>query len=384
MYKLIVGFCLFAGSFLFALGEGSQNEALLFATAPICFIACHGGPADHFSVFASELSKKGFKVEVFGTGPALKKFQDRNIEWVKPFSLEKGTEEEIASELVKRCSNASVVITDVGHTFDIAMQKALSSRAPSILRVAYYDNPESYVPGGYSDVASLVIGAAQRVLFANSNLAKTPHQSVGIGYYPLEQAAKIAERRLVEKTSLRSQFFSKCGMEDRGQKVLVYTGGNNEEYFSKAFPAFLQMAEQIDCKEYVVVLQQHPGAKEKNRDVNTMHEWQERHPNGKMIVSDFSSEDAQVMADAILYYQTSMGPQFVLSGIPTIQVGHEVFKDILVVNGLCSSATNGPDFIKALNEIKSQRSLDKNVIKKGLGLLPDWQERLIQGLSNEG
>ena len=42
----------------------------------VCFIACHGGPADHFATFAEDLVKKGHTVHVFAAGPALKKFEE--------------------------------------------------------------------------------------------------------------------------------------------------------------------------------------------------------------------------------------------------------------------------------------------------------------------
>ena len=216
----------------------------LLATT-VCFIACHGGPADHFSTFAEELEKKGYKVQVYASGPALKKFQDRHVEKLIPFSLDNLSVDEAAIRVARQCSEASVVITDVGDPFDIPLQKALSDHAPNVIRLAYYDNPEPYVPGGYSAVAAKVMLAAQGVLFANANLAKSaiylsPSQTIplalekrsGIGFYPISQAEKVARRRTTERDRLRMHFFSNYQMKDLGQKVLIYAGGNNDEYFS--------------------------------------------------------------------------------------------------------------------------------------------------------
>ena len=178
-------------------------------------------------------------------------------------------------------------------------------------------------------------------------------------------------------------------MVDTGQKVLVYFGGNNEEYFSKALPAFLSLLEegmkQSDFAHLVIVIQQHPGAKSKNFDGNLVSEWiskqskDERTP--RIIISDFTSDEAQTIADGALYYQTSMGPQFVLAGIPTIQVGHETFEDILVRNQLCSSVTNVDQFISVMEGLTHQKKeIPRGVILEGLGIKANWLQTLEEAI----
>lgn len=372
--------------------------SLSVSAAAVCFIACHGGPADHFSTFAEDLASKGYKVQIYATGPALKKFQDR-IEIVTPFSLENISEEEAATKLAQECSGADVIITDVGHVFDVPLQQALKSQASKSLRLAYYDNPEGYVPGGYSAVAAKVMLAAQGVLFANANLVKTPlyqapsqevclppEKRIGLGYYPISQAEKIAKRRIADQSQIRAQLFSKYSLTDRGQKVLVYAGGNNDEYFSKALPAFLKFLSEAslqgDLSNFVVLLQQHPGAKEKNFDAKLVRQWLEQHSGAARIpqffISAFNSDDAQVVADGMLYYQTSMGPQFVLAGIPTIQAGHNTYEDILVKNGLCSTATDVGSLMRALDRLQADAFVESGneAIMQGLGISSDWANRL--------
>ena len=378
--------------------------SLSLSTATVCFIACHGGPADHFSTFAEDLLKKGYRIEIYATGPALKKFQDRHLEMVKPFSLEGVSEELAAIELAKKCSRAKVVITDLGHIFDATLQKSLASHAPKALRLAYYDNPEAYVPGGYSSVAAKVMMAAQGVLFANSNLAKTaiyqtpseeiplaPEKRIGVGYYPISQAEKIAGRRQVDQLQIREQLFAKHSLPDRGQKVLVYAGGNNDEYFSKALPAllgFIKEASQAqDLSNTVVLLQQHPGAKEKNLDVNLVKHWLAQEVSSNMpriLISEMNSDDAQVLADAMLYYQTSMGPQFVLAGIPTVQVGHDTYEDILIKNQLCSSVTDSTGFLKMLARLqeKEKKGSGCEAIYQGLGITSRWANQLEDAINH--
>jgi hypothetical protein len=413
-------------------------------TAAICFIVCHGGPADHFAIFAKELEKKGYEVQIFASGPALKKFQDHKINGVIPFDLsaplaaipapsEAGqskllnkrkqltaaslvqmaeesppfrkeffdlpsSEEETAVQIAKRCAEASVAITDVGHSFDVILQKALSQHAPRSLRLAYYDNPESFVPGGYSAVAAKVMRAAQGVLFANANLAteaiyEAPNQPIeldpnkrfGVGYYSQEQAQKIRDRRMKEHQLIRSQILAQCSLEDRGQKLLIYVGGNNEDYFSQAFPSFLRFlsaaSQKSDFSNYVIVLQQHPGAKRDNFDGQFLRNWQEQNQQETspwFMISQCSIDDVQIAADAMLYYQTSMGPQFVLAGIPAIQVGHNTYNDLLVKNQLCATATNENELLFALESLERDLNLEssRDASMQGLGVHSDWLERL--------
>jgi len=179
---------------------------------------------------------------------------------------------------------------------------------------------------------------------------------------------------------------------DAGQKVLVYFGGNNQEYFSKAFPAFLsfleQGMEQADLTHLVVVIQQHPGAKGKNIDGDMVSAWVGKHSETrqapKMILSHFSSDDAQIIADGALYYQTSMGPQFVLAGIPNMQVGHETFEDILVRNQLSRSVTDVRQFISGIDDlIHQKKEISQEVIFKGLGIKEDWLVTLEKAIDKK-
>lgn len=370
------------------------------ASATLCFIACHGGAADHFSTYAEVLVKKGYEVQIHATGPALKKFQERSIEVKSAFSLDNlaaDDEDRLAAAIAKTCSAASMIITDAGHGFDVKIQKALSIHAPGSRRFAYYDNPEPFVPGGYSSTAAEVIEVAEGVLFANDTLKKTKMYSApgkeidftgkeryGIGYYPLGQAEKIAHKRKSEHKTARAEFFLKNGLEERGQKVLVYFGGNNEEYFTKAFPAFLsflgEASKLVDLENTVIVLQQHPGAKAKNWDGLRVQEWLKQ--NGgearmpKIVISDFSSDVAQVLADAAFYYQTSMGPQFVLEGIPTIQIGHETYEDILVRNHLAPTVTGPEGLVQVIESLDTMGKMPQDALLSSLGIKENWPEIL--------
>lgn len=368
------------------------------------FIASHGASADHFATFVENLPKSSVRLEIYASGPALKKFQERGIE-VKKFTIDNLSSEEedaLADQIAKACSSASVVITDVGHSFDAKVHKSLSQYAFEALRLAYYDNPEPFVPGGYSKVAAQVMLAAQGILFANSNLAKAvlflepgkeidlaDRLKIGLGYYPVSQAEKIVQRRAKEQIALRRQIYTRNGIGETGQKTFVYFGGNNDEYFGKAFPAFLQLLSESmltsDLSDLVFIIQQHPAAKVKNLDGRLVAEWIKQNNTNphapKIIVSDFSSDDAQVVAEGAFYYQTSMGPQFVLAGIPVVQIGHETYEDVLVRNQLCSSVTQPEQLEKVIVDLQKNRKkeFDQKVILDGLGIKQNWLN-LLQNL----
>jgi hypothetical protein len=366
----------------------------------ICLIACHGGPADHFATFAEELTRDGYQVEVYASGPALKKFEERHIEVIEPFNAD-APSESLAEELAEKCAHASAVITDVGHSFDVTLQKALASKAPETLRIAYYDNPESFVPGGYSATAATVMFAAQRVLFANANLQKAPvyeteakeislphAQRIGLGYYPTSQAEGIAKRRSEEKVELRSKLFEKYGIVEKGQKFLVYFGGNNTAYFEQAFPALLGFAQEVDLSNVVIALQQHPGAaRGSNLDFLSLGEWNSQHAASakapKIFLSKETTETMQVVCDGGLYYQTSMGPLMALAGIPLVQVAHETYPDLVVRSGLCPSVTSGSGFAEAVQGITPVTVSEERAaaIRKGLGIDPEWYNNLKTALA---
>lgn len=361
----------------------------------IALIACHGGPADHFATYAKALTEKGYKVEIHATGAALKKLEQCGAKVDLCFDLDgKSLEQQdkLAKRITESFSKASIVITDVGHPFDETLQKALKEK--EITHFAYYDNPEDFVPGGYSSTAAKVIEFAQGVFFANANLASatiyrepgkeidiTGKKRVGVGYYPLGQAKVVTEKRKTEHEAKRSALLKQHDIEDTGQKVCVYFGGNNEEYFEKAFPAFLSFlqAEDLNTKNIVLVVHQHPGAKEKNLDVQKLNACLKSFSDKakpKVIVSDFSSVEAQVLADVVFYYQTSMAAQFILSGIPTIQVGHKIYEDLLVRNHLIPTAVSSEQFVQIIGNLKNMEEQPGEAVLEGLGYRESWSEIL--------
>ena len=358
--------------------------------ALVYLITCHAGPAAHFAAFAKELTQRGYQVEILATGPALKSLEPFALRDFNPNNLDlndSASQEKLAIKIAESLKPEAILMTDVGHPFMAKIQEQVAKRSPHIHRLAYYDNPEAYVPG-YSQTAAKVMATAEKVLFANANLAteelyispgsplSLPQEKrLPIGYYPLESASNLQKARKQQQREIRKQFLERHHMQETGQKILVYFGSNSEAYFNQALPAFLRILQEAHLKasQYLILLQQHPGAKEQNID-------------GKMakgmplIISDLRSEEVQVLSDAALYYQTSMGPQFAIAGIPTIQIGHEIYPDILVRNKIAPSITTTDAFKSALQELDTQKQTDEKKLFDDLGVMKNWADQLETAL----
>jgi len=145
-----------------------------------------------------------------------------------------------------------------------------------------------------------------------------------------------------------------------------------------------QAVEHNNRSNIVIVFQQHPGAKQKNLDITLLQNWIDTHKDFnndlQIIFSDKSTKEMLVIADSALYYQTSMGPLFALAGIPSIQVGHKVYEDILVKEGLCFVVTHVDQWFSAISKIKIAASLEeeKASILYSLGIRPDWKDTLLK------
>jgi len=376
-------------------------------TAALCFIVCHGGPADHIATYAQTLKEQGINIRIYAVGDAaIKKFQERKIEIDTTFSLKRPNEVDELSKVVAK--TFSVVVTDVGDPYDIKLQQSLADHAPKVSRWAYYDNFDPFVPGGYSKTAAQVMLAAEGILFANQKFETTPvcngdekeidfgnRVRIGIGYYPLDKAEAIIKRRVEERAMLRSKILSESKIEEVGQKILVYYGGNNDEYFSNAFPAFISLLEEAaqdkDLSNYVIMLQKHPGASKESKDtqlvLNQIEKFKDNKKTPKLIFSPLSSsDDAQVGSDLGCYYQTSMGLQMVWAGIPLFQIGHRTHKDVLINNELCPSVLEASQLIDVLNnpEKITPKIDSKDDLREKLGIRKDkdWQDILLKAFSS--
>lgn len=349
----------------------------------ICFIVSHAGPAEHFAAFQEALVENNYEVKVFAADAAARKLSDLKSP-IQKFEIG----DESLDSLVEHCQSCSLVITDVGHPFSERIHCALRDRASHCQHFAYYDNPESFVPGGYSETAKKVMDASSGVLFANMNLVqdatfKSYPKRVGIGYYPLEKAENIACARREDLSNKRQRLFDQLGFADHGQRLLFYYGGNNEVYFNKAFPALLQFLEDGIDPETLIFLQQHPGAKKENSDGQLLA--QTRRVSQQLKVSPLTTDESLVLADGALYYQTSMGPLYAIAGIPAMQVGHQTYSDILVQSGIAVSSTTKEQFHQGLSNLLQANlaATSSNNLKQRLGISKEWKENLCQWVSKE-
>lgn len=350
--------------------------------APIVFVCSHPNAANHFADFAAELEKsQGITCQFLASGTALENLKKRQV-------VVQSFDPNDLSELVKTCRTAKAVITDVGHAAAAKIHQTLSEQAPEVRRFAYYDNPESCVPGGYSETVEQVAAYGPAFLFANANLEKVyakPDQEIGIktriplGYSPLpSEVGKLRDMRKTSQVEKRAQFLKANGIEERKQKIAVYIGGANTEYMNKAFPTFLKVVEGVNL-DMTVVIKQHPRSLTDygDQDGKLLAEWKKSHGT-EVIISKADLNDLLMVADLALYYQTTANAKSVLLDIPTIQV--ERFDDTLVRNGICESVSTSELFLKAVNA--PAVAIDQEKIYKLLGVRNNWAEILYKALTN--
>lgn len=382
----------------------NQNENSvemdLTLDSPISFIACNEGPAAHFAVYAQKLAESGNRVKIHAIGDAWCKLEKCQVYAKKKYSLDalsSDKEDDLLAEQIAKDCAGSLVVTDVGHLFDIKLQKALEKEG--IAHFAYYDNSENWVPD-YSITAAEVMLNSQGVLFANANLVDselymTPKEKIdlgarkrmGVGYYPKEESARIADKRKVDGDRYRAELLVKLDLEDNGQKIIVYFGGNNSVYFGLALPAFLHILEKSSEKRnnsnLIIVFHQHPSAKKLNLEQQLLEEISKSSHFPICTMSSFTtSSEVEVVAQLALYYQTSLSAQFVLAGIPTAQVAHRAFQDLLVRGGLCRSVTEYEQFDALIDGLIAGKleGVDLEKIDRGLGFHSDWLQRLFNAL----
>ncbi len=101
----------------------------------------------------------------------------------------------------------------------------------------------------------------------------------------------------------------------------------------------------------------------------------EFNPEG-LDINDPASQ--RLLADAVLYYQTSMAPQFALAGIPAIQVGHDTYPDILVRNNLAPSVSHKEKLLEAVKACAKPPTNGK--LLADLGISPHWLAHLKSAL----
>lgn len=343
----------------------------------IIFIASNPGPLEHFEQFSKTL--EGRSVKLLSLKGLISEGKDL---------------EDLAKAVVKACQTSKCVIIEVGHPFYELLMQTLQQELPRVKRVAYYDNRERYV-SGYSETASKVCSLAETILFANKNhvnelpyatlneLMPIDHkQLLGIGYFNFEEIEAMRELR-DESKKLRKAFLKSQGLEERGQKIIVYFGGSNTDYFSHAFPLFCNLLKQGTKKENlsntIILLQQHPRAKlDNNLDallLNSVSLVSKNAPD--RIISNLPFAEAAALADLAFYHQTTSSYKLALLGVPLAQIGKVGDQDLLVSSSLCPEIENVDQLLDVIKRKKGDIQQDLSSLYSHLGINTDWKENLI-------
>ncbi len=294
----------------------------------ICLICAHPAPAAHFADFYHEL-KKDFNWKFLARDKGLEVLQGRQVEALEALeALDIGKLSD--DEVIEICRLAKCILVDVGHPYSEQILRAFKEKAPHIVRLAYYDNPEPYVGGGYSEMVEKALPLAQRVLYANKHLAKSPN-AIGIGYSSLP--AEIAKIEGLPRA--------------HEKRTITYFGGANADYYERAFPRFLEILGEAALSDMRVVIQRHPRA---DKDKELFDAWKKMHPNLDVTISDLKDSNQMLAkSDVALYHQTSANVKFACF-VPTIQVADKIYPDCLVESGLALSALNLEQFLKAVDQ----------------------------------
>ncbi len=173
----------------------------------VCFITAHPNPANHFAEFVKVFEEQDTSCTILAEQNVQGKFSQVKSN-VIPFDASILENDSFYEQLISKIPVDSILVTDIGSEKWADLHQKLAQDHPNIKRIAYYDNPEQYVPGGYSELAARVIDTAQAVLFANKThvqqgIEKSPgialdlskKELIGVGYYPEKEAQTILAQR---------------------------------------------------------------------------------------------------------------------------------------------------------------------------------------------
>lgn len=342
----------------------------------VCFLTAHPGPANHFVEYAKVYEERGVPYHILSGDTTAEKFTCAGLK------VSVLTDEE-------HLKDAQMVIFD---TSQVERAASIKERFPGVKRVLYYDNPDAYVPGGYSESIAKAAKVADAILFANTNFISKPIFSsvdtpidlqaierMATGYFPLQEAEKIAAAKDTNEAKLRTDFFAHQALKDEGQRIVTYLGGANPEYYEKAFPAFCEMVFALNpdtYKDVIFVIQQHPRARQEgNPDLEILGKYGEEGPI--VVTSKHQTIDAVAISDQVYYYQTSMAAQVAFAKILPIQIGHQVNADVMVTSGF-PVVTNVEMLSRTLQKKEGIEGDTLDALTKALGVDPNWKERIVE------
>ncbi|MCH9811538.1 hypothetical protein K0U07_02100 [bacterium] len=358
--------------------------------ASIGFLLSHPNPSNHAKEFVQAYEEQGEECFVYTDNESVaKKFPGK----AQIISIANDDDLQKAAEFL---STHDQVIADISIP---QWQQVFCKVGASTKKIVYYDNPEKFVSTTYSTLAEKMVAVSDVILFSNHHHARvgilggtkkpvdlTQIECVGLGFYSQSIADQMLDFSKEEKDAFRKQLFTSHSIEDRGQKILVIAGGANEEYY-KAFFRFMLIARNILWDHHnlfdntVFVLQQHPRAMQQgDKDGNCIktaemiNQYNPSH-NVHFVVSNLKTPQALALANTVVYYQTSMAPQFILGGVKKViqMVDSVPNKDMLVSAGI-PTVCNEVELRGAIRG--STSSVNKKTIVDKLGIDPNWKANL--------
>lgn len=326
----------------------------MHALTNLCLIVHHIGAIDHYEAFAKVCKENKIPVQIYAKGDIVSHLLKRNIPfqtYVNPQDISK---------------QFTTIITDISPQ-SITLLQTLKNRKI----MAFVDNLENNVEGGYTDQLKKIKTLAAEVLYANVHHATGP-KDFGIGYSPaIGRAEKI---RIMRAQAAREDFFKKHDIPDLGQKIVTFFGGANDYYYKDVVPrlANILFKENLIDNNILIVLQQHPRAKtEGNIDWNSLKSI----PN--VIQSEIDPDEMLSYTDVILYNQTSMSPIFCDLRVPTYQLGPKWNEDVFFRLGGALITHQ-----EAFSQIsKPFQPLDKHKLYQEIGYDENWKDNFFKAIS---
>ena len=339
----------------------------------ILFLSHHLNVASHFNQYAKVLQKHEIPYKVI-TDTSVSEQYETDLKDVIYIDIETFD----LNELKESINDNDTIISGSNSPYWKDLYQLLSIEKPYIKKYVYYDNPERFVPGGYSEKAEEIFSFCEGIIFSNTNhvisgvenkngklISNDAHLKYGTGYYPLHIANLIKDKRTSNHTD---------------KKILVYTGGANNQYYFEAFPHFLSLLENCksNLENFTIILQQHPRSiKEGNIDGKLLSIFKRNNPNIDIRISNTTTIDTLSIADAVLYHQTSMAPQFIFADIEKVgQIGLHKYVDTLVETGT-PSITSTEELLLFLRSDQDNSAIKKSLNRK-LGISSNYESHLLE------
>ncbi len=364
----------------------------------VCFFSCHPAPANQFIDLSTIAKEAGATCVYIAGGESSYKILSPHSKDTHFFSIDSELDL-TASKIADLISTCDILITDLPNPFTQLVVSNLKGRASAVKLVGYYDNPETFVPGGYSKQVGKVVQYLDAIFFRNGLHEAMPIFSelgcamdldavkkVGIYYSSIPKEVERMKVQRQDRFLQRKRFFEHQKLSDRGQQLVLISGGANSVFYHETIPHFLHLLEESIksglLPDSTIVYQQHGRAKTEdgNPDGKQILAWKASFldpfsgPKPEFVFSHLPFNDAVVLSDFILYHQTSDNAKFYLLGIPTLQVSKEPYPDLLIRNGLIECASTPEILTHVWNQAKKDPSpkIHKDVVYKEMGYSPDF------------